>query len=269
MSADSLMPVTSFESFLQELNIPNACKLDKPIFKKMLLDSDALDATDKKVLKDDVDKIRWLYTLKPNTINISSYKDEEREYPEIAILHIEVSEVKRQNRIVNFFNKAIPYPLVLFLTHTSDDKELLSISLAEKRTNHADSDKWVLEQAMHTGWILLSEENARKDQIAFIEDFKCDNLPFTNFWDFYQALMAKLVALQCAEHTGSFDLKAKSDQGNHEDRRNKLLSLSSLESELIKIRSQLKTEAQMNEKMRLNVEASKIKKEIAVIKEQL
>lgn len=269
MSADMIMPTTSFESFLLGFNIPDACKLDKPIFKKMLLDSDALDATDKKVLKDDVDKIRWLYTLKPNTINISPYKDEEREYPEIAILHIQLTEVKRQNRIVNFFNKAIPYPLVLFFTYKNDDKEQLSISLAEKRINHADSDKWVLEQAMHTGWIPLSEENARKDQIAFIENFKCDNLPFTNLWDLYQALMAKLVALQCAAHTGSFDLKAERSQGNHEDRRNKLLSLSRLESVLIKIRSQLKTEVKMNEKMCLNIEASKIKKEIAVIKEQL
>jgi hypothetical protein len=268
-STDSLMPATSFESFLQGFNIPNTCKLDKPIFKKMLLDTDVLGATDKKVLKEDVDKIRWLYTLKPNTINISPYKDEEREYPEIAILHIEVSEVKRQNRIVNFFNKAIPYPLVLFFTYKNDDKEQLSISLAEKRINQADNDKWVLEQAMHTEWIRLSEENDQKNQVAFINNFKCDNLPFTNFWDFYQALMAKVIALQCAEHTGSFDLKTNDINESHENRRQKLLSLASLEEELKKIRTQLKKGAQMNEKMSLNVAASNIKKTIATIKELL
>ncbi len=269
MSADSLMPATSFESFILGFNIPNACKLDKPIFKKMLLDADALDATDKKVLKEDVDKIRWLYTLKPSTINISSYKDEEREYPEIAILHIHVTEIKHQTRIVNFFNKSIPYPLVLFFTYTSDDKEQLSISLTEKRINHADNEKWVLEQAMHTEWIRLSEENTQKDQIAFMNNFKCDNLPFTNFWDFYQALMAKVIALQCAKYTGSFDLKINGVNEAHESRRQKLLSLANLEEELKKLRSLLRAEAQMNEKVRLNVEASTIKKSIETLKELL
>ncbi len=269
MMADSVMPVNGFESFLKSFNIPSTCKLDKPIFKKMLLDTDTLDAADKKALKDDVDKIRWLYTLKPNTINISSYKDDERDYPEIAILHIQLSEVKRQDRIANLFNKAIPYPLVLFFSYTNDEQEQLSISLAEKRTNLADQGKWVLEQAMHTAWILLSEKNANIDQMAFINNFKCDNLPFTNFWSLYQALISKVVALQCAEYTGTFDLKSSDDNESHENRRNKLLSLRALEEDLDKIRSQLKKELQMNAKMRLNVEASKLKKSIALLKTQL
>ncbi len=269
MMEDSVMSVNGFESFLRYFNVPSACKLDKPIFKKMLLDTNTLDAADKKALKDDVDKIRWLYTLKPNTINISSYKDEEREYPEIAIMHIQLSEVKRQDRIANLFNKAIPYPLVLFFTYTNDDQEQLSISLVEKRTNLANQDKWVLEQAIHTAWILLSERNANIDQMAFINNFKCDNLPFTNFWGFYQALMAKMVALLCAEYTGSFAFKEGDDNESHENRRNKLLSLKAFEEELNKIRNQLKKEVRMNEKMRLNVEASKLKKSIALLITQL
>nr|MBC8556038.1 DUF4391 domain-containing protein [Candidatus Brocadiales bacterium] len=100
--------VSDFDSFLLSLGIPNACKLNKSIYKKMFLDNGILDATDKKCLKDDVDKIRWLYTLKPGTINIAPYNDSEREYPEVAVLHIELSSPNRFKRVAHFINRSIP-----------------------------------------------------------------------------------------------------------------------------------------------------------------
>ena len=76
--------------FLNQLSIPKSCELNKPVYKKYFLENRILDATDKKALKEDVSKIRWLYTLKPSTINISPYSDDERDYPEVAILHVEL-----------------------------------------------------------------------------------------------------------------------------------------------------------------------------------
>ena len=58
------------QDFLDALDIPDACRLNKTLFKKLFLESGQLDVTDKKTLRDDIDKIRWLYTLKPSTINI-------------------------------------------------------------------------------------------------------------------------------------------------------------------------------------------------------
>ena len=75
-----------------------------------------LDAADKASLKDDIDKIRWLYTLKPSTINIAPYSDNERDYPEVAVLHFDLSGINRIKRIAQFVNRAIPYPLILLFT---------------------------------------------------------------------------------------------------------------------------------------------------------
>jgi hypothetical protein len=61
---------------LNAMAIPAACELNKPVFKKMFLENGDLDATDKKALSNDIERIRWLYTLKPNTINIRSLKME-------------------------------------------------------------------------------------------------------------------------------------------------------------------------------------------------
>ena len=158
--------IESFDDFLRHLDIPDACSLDKPLFKKLFMENGVLDAADKSCLKDDVSKIRWLYTLKPSTINIAPYNDDVREYPEIAILHIESNSQNRQPRIANFINRSIPYPLILLFTCNTDLAFSLSISLADKRTNQADKEKWVLEDTVHSKWITLAEQS--KPEVEFL-----------------------------------------------------------------------------------------------------
>src|SRR5690606_17227321 len=85
------------------------------LYKKMFQEHADLDAKDKKALKDDVDKIRWLYTLKPTTINIAPYSDDLRDYGELAFLQVELSNTKNAERIGHLINRAIPYPVVIFL----------------------------------------------------------------------------------------------------------------------------------------------------------
>ena len=164
------MSISDFDSFLQSLDIPKACGLNKPIFKKMFIDNGVLDATDKTSLKNDIDKIRWLYTLKPSTINIAYYNDQEREYPEVAVLHIELSSPKRLKRIAHFINRSIPYPLILLFTCEIEGQSSLAIGLADKRINQADKEKWVIEDSIHTDWINLS--NQSEAEAEFLASFK-------------------------------------------------------------------------------------------------
>ena len=124
-----------FETFLNGLGVPASCYVGKPIFKKLFSDAtdgqkSILDAIDKLCLKDDIEKIRWLYTLKPNTINIPAYINDEREYSEIAILHFELSNLNKIKRITQFVNRAIPYPLVLLFTHNDAVNFNLAMSVS-------------------------------------------------------------------------------------------------------------------------------------------
>ena len=90
--------ISTFAELLEHLNISDACRIDKRVFKKLFLDSGALDTTDKKSLKDDVTQIRWLYTLKPSTINIAEYSDSLREYSEVAVLHLSLIHISEPTR---------------------------------------------------------------------------------------------------------------------------------------------------------------------------
>ena len=257
------MTINSFEGFLQHLDFPRTCELNKPVFKKLFLDFGVLDATDKKCLADDVKKVRWLYTLKPSTINIAPYHDKVREYPEVAVMQVELSNPNRIGRIVHFINRSIPYPLVLFFTLDAEDKTSVAVSLTDKRINQADKEKWVLEDSIHSDWIVLGEQDS--SQAEFLASLKITDLPFKDFWSFYQALMARVIAINCAVHSGFFALDTeKRETGN--GRLENLRELEKLGAHKTEITKKLKKEKQMGRQVDLNTRVKKINDKMAEIK---
>lgn len=288
--SDNVSQLSNFDDFLYLLAVPKNCELNKPIFKKMFLDATdgkkaILDATDKKALKDDVLKIRWLYTLKPSTINIAPYKDNEREYPEVAMLHIELasSEVSKRavKRIAQFINRAIPYPLVLLFTFEKDEEEIL-IALADKRTNQADKEKWMIDELECSPWIKLGQvfeninkgenENKNKDKDseqnidrAFINSLILSELPFSSFWHFYQALINRVQARQCAEISGRYRLVSEHEA---EQQREQLQHYRQVELTIQKLRAQIK-QAEFSQQVVLNTEIKQQEQQLKNITEHL
>jgi hypothetical protein len=52
------------------LNIPSTCVVGNTIFKKLFYENADLSTSDKDLFVDSINKITWLYCLKPETINI-------------------------------------------------------------------------------------------------------------------------------------------------------------------------------------------------------
>lgn len=259
--------IQSFDDFLDHLDIPSSCRLDKPVFKKLFLDNGVLDATDKKCLKDDILRVRWLYTLKPSTINIAAYSDNKREYPEVAVLHVELSNASRAARIAHFINRSIPYPLVLLFTAEIDGHTSMSISLADKRVNQADKEKWVLEDSVISGWLNFSDQSHPESE--FLNSLKVTALPFTDFWRFYQALMQRVIAINCAIYSGDFKLDVHGTSDQCKGRLEKLRELEKLDVQKAEIANRLKKEKQMGRQVDLNTKVKNINDRIAEIKGSL
>ncbi len=259
--------IQSFDDFLEHLDIPNSCRLDKPVFKKLFLDHGVLDATDKKCLKDDIARVRWLYTLKPSTINIAAYGDDIREYPEVAVLHVELNNPNRVSRIAHFINRSIPYPLVLLFTSEIDGGNSMSVSLADKRINQADKEKWVLEDSVNSGWLNFADQSSPEGD--FLNSLKVTALPSTDFWRFYQALIERVIAINCATHSGDFrlDVHGSSDRGA--ERLEKLRELEKLDVEKTELANKLKKQKQMGWQVELNTKVKNINDRIAEIKGSL
>ena len=261
------MTINTLDSFLQHLEIPKACELNKPVFKKLFLDNGILDTTDKKCLKDDVNRVRWLYTLKPSTINIAPYNDSVREYPEVAVLQVELDSPNRIGRIAHFINRSIPYPLVLLFTLEADGQTSIFVSLADKRINQADKEKWVLKNSIHSGWISLDDKS--RDKAKFIASLKITGLPFTDFWQFYQALMNRVIAINCAYHSGVFRLDAKNNAQEFNSRLEMLRELKKLVIQKTEIANKLKKVTQMGRQVELNTKVKYINDRITEIKSSL
>ncbi|MGP9771172.1 MULTISPECIES: DUF4391 domain-containing protein, partial [unclassified Halomonas] len=282
-----------FETFLVGLSVPNGCVLNKTLFKKMFQEHADLDAKDKKALKDDVDKIRWLYTLKPSTINIAPYSDDLRDYGELAFLVVELSSAKNAERLGQLINRAIPYPTVIFFvlserkavesstpsaTEENDESDVtgreceqenenaneqLALCLADKRTNKADKEKWVIEQLMTSPWLKLSDVTDSGQE--FLNSLTFNGLPHSNFWQFYQAIIARVQALQCAEISGRFHLASAEVTQQQADQLNRYRSI---ENDIKKLRTQIK-QAEFSQQVVLNTQIKQQEQRLKQIAEAL
>lgn len=253
----------AFEVFLQSLSLPDACLLNKVLFKKMFDEHSEMVSADKKVLKENISKIRWLYTLKPQTINIAPFQDAERDYSEIAVLHIGINNPQKAERIALFINRAIPYPLVIFFTSETENEEdktateaRFCIALANKRLSKADTEKWVVEESLLSPWVQLEPRTKTAD--AFISSLNSSNLPFGDFWQFYQALFDRLIALECAQISGCFQLPIQPEQGN--EQRANLEQYRQTEDTISQLRRQIK-HAAFNEQVALNTQIKQLQKQ--------
>src|SRR6056297_1704470 len=113
-------------------------------------------AYDKRILKEDVDTVWWQLSFKPTTIPIQQYKDEKREYLEIALVEIALHGKSRVSRLCELVHRAIPYPLILMCTYEDE----VCFSSADKRFSEAEKDVVVAEGFIFSEWIDLCEPSA-------------------------------------------------------------------------------------------------------------
>ncbi len=247
----------TLDQFYQNMALPEACALGKRIYKKQFYDNGQLNATDKKAFVEDIESIEWRYTLKPSTINIPKLEDETHEYLEVAILQVLLTASGRSARIAMAMQKAIPYPVLIIFVCGGQ----LALNVAEKRINRSDSNKIVVETVHDTGWISLQEPE--QWQTDFLNDFKATNYSFRNFYDFYIDIVKRIIALNCACHTGQYSL------GTSVDRVEALRQMEKLQQERVETSNKLKKEKNLGTQVQLNTRIKQIAENIEAIKSEL
>jgi len=254
--------VRSIEDFYQNLAVPEACALGKRLFKKQFYEHGQLGAADKKAFVEDIEGIDWSYTLKPSTINIPKLEDDTHEYLEVAVLKVALNAVERQARIAAVIQKAIPYQLLIIFVRGGS----LAISAADKRINRADADKIVVEAVYDTGWIDTSAPSAGQD--AFLADFRVTNFSFRNLFDFYQDAVVRIVALNCAAHSGKYESPITNAKPKAV-RLEALRQMDKLHQERSEIRNKLKKEKNLGTQVSLNTQIKQLSDSIEAIRKEI
>lgn len=255
------------ESLIAALGLPASCRVDQRVPKKMLIEHGAPTAPDKRLLNDHIESVQWLAALKPHTVGVPIWRDDEREYLEIAVLAV---TLRREStppvppasvaRLTELLHRAVPYPVLLLL----DAPHGLAVSAAHKRWAHNEAGKVVLD-----GDVLAAAltGTAPGVQSAFLHAVALGQQPQTHLLALYEGWMACLLALQVAQHTGQF--LCQNGPKPLLDKRKQLQKYEQLLADAARLRSQAGKAKQMAQQVALNLELQRLQLELQRTKESL
>lgn len=257
----------SVSDILAAIGVPEEALLDQRIPKKLLLEQATaqglVTATDKRQVRDSLQELRWLATLKPANCAIAAFKDSTHEYLEIAILSLAMRPGAKSSRLAQLIHRAIPYPVFLILeTKNGETSDGLSISLAHKRLSLAEGDKTVLEESRtaslsqtspmgggppHVPALLasLALKHASRSAGAVPEGQTSPTM-----FSVYQFWLDCLAAGRAAAFTGSFDLPESA--ATAAGQRAALDGLARLDREEAVVRAKLRGQKQLSRRVELN-----------------
>ena len=282
----------SAQTLIHALRLPEGCRVDQRVPKKLLLENGAATAADKRLITEAIEEIQWIAALKPNTIGVPDYRDTLREYLEIAVLAVTVRGLIKpasHSRLAELVHRAVPYPVLLLLAAPQMEGQSLTLSLAHKRWAQNEADKVVLDGSPISVTVSvtvsasLSEVNAADasqadpagaaqtdsdlTESAFIQSLSVTRQPQATLHALYQGWSDCVQALLAARLTGSYQTPTTPEQAAA--RRQALADCERLEAEVSRLRAQAAKEKQMARQVELNLTLKRVQAELAAARRQL
>ena len=249
------------DDMLAALVLPASSRVGQRVPKKLLLEHGAPTAADKRFINEGVEAVRWLAALKPTTIGVPEYRDDVREYLEIAVLRLTLRAAAKATRLVELVHRAVPYPLLLL----TEQDERPGLSAAHKRWSQGEAGKTVLE-----GDVVAAEWDVERDGEswpAFRNALALGKQPGTTLHTLYQGWIDTLLALQAARVTGAFAVAANSEHAAA--RRDALQECARLDAKIARLRATATKENQMARRVALNLELRRVEADQAFARANL
>ncbi|MFC1999168.1 DUF4391 domain-containing protein [Chloroflexota bacterium] len=234
------------------INLPPESRVDQRVLKKLLVENGAPTAADKRQINEGIEELLWLAALKPTTIGVPEYRDDVREYLEIAVLSLILRPTAKVGRLVELVHRAIPYPVVL----STEQSRLVTLSLAHKRWSLGEGGKMVLDDAV--AHCELADHSALP---SFLGSLKLASQPRTHLMALYQGWINCLEAFQAACITGTFVLPTNAEAASA--RCEALVEHDRLTRQITALRAQAERESQMSHRVELNLEIKRLESGLA------
>jgi hypothetical protein len=245
------------------LDLPAECRVDQRVPKKLLVENGAPTAADMHRINDGIEEIHWLAALKPTTIGVPEYRDEAREYLEIAVLSVILRPGAKEARLAELIHRAVPYPV--FLVTAAHDQPL-NISLAHKRWAQNEANKVVLEDEIVSVNVAAPPLPIALEQ-TFLASLSLGRQSRPHLFALYQGWLDAILAVQAASITGTFTPTASIEDSLA--RRTALQQVQQLEAQIVALRKTAAKERQMARQVELNLEVQRIEAELAVTRKML
>ena len=266
------------QTLIGALGLPASCRVDQRVPKKMLVENGAPTSADKRLINDAVEEIQWLAALKPNTVGVAEYRDDEREYLEVAVLCVTArhapqgdggnatrsSKPKPPNitRPAELVHRAVPYPVLLLAAPQG-----LFLSLAHKRWAQNEAGKVVLDGEPATVGMALAQWGDLSAEHPFVQAMALARQPQASLLALYQGWMDCLTAWQAAKVTGTFTPTSTPAQAAA--RREALRICQRLEQEAARLRAQATKERQIANQVDLNLSLRRLQADLNAARARL
>jgi len=227
------------------LDLPPNARVDRRVPKTLLLEHGAPTAADKRRIKDGIEEVQWVATLKPTTIGVPAFRDAAREYLEIAVLTVALRAGAKAERLSELLHRAVPYPLLLLL----DVGTGLTLSLAHKRWSQAEAGATVLDGDLVA--VAVAPAGSGQVTTSFLEALSLSSQPRADLFKLYQGWIDAVLALLAAQLTGRFSLPGTVEHAAA--RREALRESARLETEITRLRAAAAKQKQLSRQVELNM----------------
>lgn len=236
---------------IHALALPAGAFVDRRVPKTLLAENGAPTAADKRAIQEGIAEIRWVAAVKPTTAGVPVYRDEEREYLEIAVIRLELRERAKKDRLIELLHRAIPYPVVLL----ADTGEAVSFSLVHKRSALNQSDRAVLDGNILE--VMIGSDTTRDTLDSFLQSIALEKQPRDSMLALFTGWADAVMALNASKLTNKFGLP---DTREHALRRVKALEdISRIDREIAAARRAAAKEKQMARRVDLNLKHARLK----------
>ena len=204
---------------------PQQAKVDRLIPKNKFYEQGKANTKIEQLFVNQVENIRWAYKLASSTIHLQDQED----LKEIQIFRVKSRVEDLDVSILSFIDKLILTPIVFEVIY----QDKVKVVATYKRLNQADKTKAVIGQYYASEWL---------------EDHDRIELPlYLKLADLYEHFIAQILPITSSEDSGNDD-----ELVSIELKLQRAQQLESLQKQLDKLKSKLRTEKQFNRKVELN-----------------
>ncbi len=241
------------EDITAALQLPEQSRVNQRVSKKLLIDNLAPTAADRQQINEGIEEVQWVAALKPGNCGISAYRDAQREYVEVAVLHLTLRPSARPARLIELLHRAVPHPALLMIS----TPESVQLSLSHKRWAQNEAGKTVLDGEITT----VTVPAAPQITTAFLDAISLERQPRSDLSIFYQGWIDTLLALQAAQHTGSF--RPVNSPLDATARRQALQACVELQGQIATLRAQAQKAQQIARQVELNLQLKQLQQALS------
>lgn len=246
---------------IDALALPASALVGQRVPKTLLVEHGAPTAADKRLIEAGVAELRWVASLKPNTVGVAAFEDSTRQCVELVVLTLAITPESKPARLLELIHRAIPYHTLLIVNHSAAPPILTT---ADKRWSQSESGRVVLDGAVVTTDVATA---SAPTAAALLGALSVSRRPHQNLYALYRSWIDALLAAEAARSTGTFAEPASPQHAA--DRHNALAKCAALEKEIAAVRQAAAKEKQMSRQVDLNLRLKRLTAELADAKSRL